>query len=418
MDKSVIVARRVKLIVGMVVILFAGIITAWTILMAPFMQTELGYELASSVHFAQLGIVFTVTMIFFCFGNICSGLISKQTTASLRFVLSGMLLFSSFYISSLSIVTLPTTGNYFLLYCSYGLLGGLGSGMAYNTVISTMNMWYPDKRGFCSGLLIASFGLSLLIIGKIADIMGRSESIGWQNTYVYIGITLGVVMLLAAIVIRPPKKDIGISEVKSKGKARAINKIKNFKTAEMMKTPSFWYIFIFISIVAATGNAALGFASRIAFDLGSTESFAIFVVGILGVSNGIGRLLSGWLFDSVGIKKTQLLSSVIAVMAPLFVALAFVGNSLLLGVIGLCFCGLSFGFAPTSCSIFASGFYGQKNFHLNFSVLGLILIPASFATTLAGNLRASTGSFEIVFFILTGFAAVGFLLSLLIKQPK
>jgi OFA family oxalate/formate antiporter-like MFS transporter len=402
----------------MVVILFAGIITAWTILMAPYIQTELPEGEGAIVNFAQLGIVFTVTMICFCLGNVCSGLISNQTTASLRFVLSGLLLFSSFYISSLSIVTLPLSNNYFLLNCSYGLLGGLGAGMAYNTIISTMNMWYPDKRGFCSGLLIASFGLSLLLIGRIADMMGRSEGIGWQSTYVYIGVVLGIIMLVAAIVIRPPKKDLEAYFNKSKSKSRLIKKAKDFTAEEMIKTQAFWLVFAFIAIIAAIGNATIGFASRIAFDLGATESFAVFIVGILGVSNGIGRLLSGWLFDCVGIKRTQLLSSVIAVLAPLMVALAFVGGSLLLGVIGLCLCGLSFGFAPTSCSYFASGFYGQKDFNLNFSIFGLILIPASFITTLAGSLRASTGSFEIVFFILTGLAAVAFALNLLIKQPK
>jgi len=300
---------------------------------------------------------------------------------------------------------------------AYGMLGGLGIGVAYNTVISTLNMWYPDKRGFCNGVLMASFGLSLLSLGKIVDIMGRSLTIGWRSTYVVIAIALGVIFLVAAIFIRPPPKDTTLPSQKSDEKKHPAGEIRDYTTLEMVKRPSFILIFIYCTMLASLGSAAIGFASDIALSFGASASFAVTMVGFFGMFNGIGRLVSGWLFDSQGIRKTQMISSAVAILAPLTVIFALTGDSLILGIVGLCLCGFSFGFAPTTSGVLAAEFYGQRNFSRNFSIFGFILIPASFFATLAGSIKAATGGFMMTFIILAAFSIIGFLVNLGIKKP-
>jgi len=398
---------------AVIVMLFAGIIYAWSILKTPFEVFEDGI-IANTT---QLGINYTITIICFCLGGFAAGLLSKHTTATLRFVLSAMMLITSLISSSLQIVTLPYTGNYFLLYMSYGVLGGLGIGIAFNTVISTVNAWYPDKRGLASGAMLMGFGVSMLIIGNIADLLGRAETIGWRSTYVILAITMGVIFLIAAIIIRPPQYGTELPEAKTGKEDSQREDIKDYSAIEMIKRPSFVLIFCYIAILASSGNAAISFAKEIMVDAGATESFAVIAVGALGISNGAGRLGSGWLFDNIGIKHTQFISSTIAILAPLTVVMAIIANSLILCLIGLCLCGLSLGFAPTTGSIFASEFYGQKNFALNFGILGLVLIPAPFAAVLAGSIKASTGGFMPAFIILTVLTLVGFFINLAIRRP-
>jgi len=185
----------------------------------------------------------------------------------------------------------------------------------------------------------------------------------------------------------------------------------------MIKRPSFILVFIFITILASSGNAAMSFAKEIMLDTGATERFAITAVGALGISNGVGRLTSGWLFDNLGIKQTQYISSAVSIFAPLTVVMAIAAGSLILCIIGLCLCGFSLGFAPTTGSMFASEFYGQKNFALNFGILGLVLIPAPFAATLAGVIKASTGGFMPAFIILSVLTVIGFFVNLAIRKP-
>ena len=405
--------RRFYLITAVVVMTFAGTIYAWSITKAPF---EIVYD-GVVVNAAQLGLNYSLSIVFFCIGGLASGLISKFTTATLRFIIGALMLSASYIFSSLQIATLPHTENYFLLFLSYSLLGGLGIGIVYNTVISTVNSWYPDKRGFSSGLMFMGFGVSMLVIGRIADLLGNSEAVGWRSTYVIIAIALGIVFLAAAIIIKPPPPDTVLPEARQTKKSNVGEVIKDYSALEMIKRPSFILVFIYTTILASSGNAAISFAKDIVLDVGSTEGFAITAVGMLGVSNGVGRLVSGWLFDKFGIRQTQFVSSAILVLAPLTVVAAIALNSLLLGVIGLCLCGFSLGFAPTTCSVFATGFYGLKNFPLNFGILSLILIPASFAATLVGNIKVSTGEFITAFIVLTALAVAGFFVNLAIRKP-
>jgi len=405
--------RRVKLIIAVFVMLFAGIIYAWSITNAPFRQTTDGVI----TNAPQLGLNYTLTIIFFCLGGFGAGAVAKHTSPTLRLVLSAMLLFSSFLITSLQIVTFTYTQSYMMLYAAYGLLGGLGIGMAYVTVISTVNMWYPDKRGFASGMMLMGFGLSLLVVGWLVELLGNSEAVGWRSTYVYIAIALGTVFLIAALFIRPPPKDTVFPQPKPSSEENPEKVIKNYTALEMIKRPSFILIFIYIAILASSGSAAISFARDIVLEAGASERFAIMAVGLLGISNGLGRLAIGWLFDHLGIRQTQFISSAVAIFAPLTVVMALTANSLILGVLGLCLCGFSYGFAPTTSSVFASEFYGPKNFSLNFSILNLILIPAPFAAILAGNIKASTGGFITAFIILTGLTVVGFFVNLAIRKP-
>jgi len=405
--------RRIKLIMAVIVMLFAGILYAWSILKTPFELFD-GGILANAAH---LGVNYTITVICFCLGGFIAGLLSKYTTATLRFLMSALMLFTSFLSSSLQIVTFPFTENYILLFMSYGVLGGLGIGFAFNTVISTVNAWYPDKRGVASGAMLMGFGVSMLMIGNIADILGRADSIGWRSTYVIIAIAIAVVFLAAAVVIKPPPKDTVFPEKKITKDSVPTETIKDYSAIEMIKRPSFILIFSYIAILASSGNAAISFAKEIMIDVGARESFAVTAVGTLGISNGVGRLASGWLFDKLGIRKTQLISSAISILAPLTVALAILTSSLILCLLGLSLCGLSLGFAPTTGSVFASVFYGQKNFALNFGILGLVLIPAPFAAVLAGSIKASTGGFMPAFLVLTALTIVGFFINLAIRKP-
>jgi len=91
-------------------------------------------------------------------------------------------------------------------------------------------------------------------------------------------------------------------------------------------------------------------------------------------------------------------------------------GSLAICFIGMCLCGVTYGFCPTTLSVFAARFYGPKNFSLNFSLFNLILIPAPFAAKLAGNLKNASGEFLSTFVILTGLTVIAFFVNLGIKK--
>ena len=50
-----------------------------------------------------------------------------------------------------------------LVLGGYGVLGGLGIGLGYNPPIQALLQWFPDKKGFASGIAIAGFGSGALL---------------------------------------------------------------------------------------------------------------------------------------------------------------------------------------------------------------------------------------------------------------
>ena len=396
--------RWYLLTVGFVAMMFAGIIYAWSIMKTPF---EAYWEAT------QLGLNYTITVIMFCAGGFFSGIISKKCSATIRLIVSAVMLFSGFLILSridgASIIP---------LYFAHGVLAGFGMGVAYYTIFGTINVWYPDRQGLSIGILITGFGTSAITLGWIADTMGRSEAIGWGKTYLIFAISTGVVMLIAALLLKLPPKGTVLPAPKKQDKAAGVGEVRDHSASEMLRRPLFYVIFISTCLIIFSGNATFSFAKDIFTDIGGTEEFAVFMVGLLAIFNGLGRLVSGWLFDKIGLMKTKIVYGLSSLLAPLTVVAAMSSDSLSLGVAGVCLCVFAYGFTPTANSVFAARYYGSKHYQLNLSIVNMIMIPASFTSTLAGWIKDMTGSFLTAFIIIAAFTAVGSVMVMLLRSRK
>src|ERR1700681_1870785 len=82
------------------------------------------------------------------------------------------------------------------LYATYGILGGIGTGIIYIGVVGHMVRWFPDKRGLATGLVAAGYGFgAVLTTFPIARMM---QATSYQHALLEFGIVFGVVGLIAA----------------------------------------------------------------------------------------------------------------------------------------------------------------------------------------------------------------------------
>jgi OFA family oxalate/formate antiporter-like MFS transporter len=397
--------RWLRLAFATIVLLFAGIIYAWSAIRSPFEDASFGWS------GTQLALNYTITVVCFCLGGFVAGLLTKKTTPLHRLGAGAILLGGGFFLTSL----LTPGAAIVRLYITYGVMSGLGVGLAYTTIIGLTSAWFPDKKGLCSGVMLFGFGFTSLTIGNIAKALIKPENLGWSTTYKVIAIALFVVFAIAAFVIRPPKAGTVFPEAKAgKGKKAAVTADRDFSTTEMLGRSSFWRLFILITLVAAVGSAALAITPNVLKEL-DPGSNAVLIFTVISVFNALGRLISGALFDRFGARKTQYFIAVFALAAPVIVVLSLVTGSLILGVVGLALCIFSYGFCPTISSVFVSGFYGTKSFSLNFSIMNLILIPAPFAPTIAMAIKGD-GSFRLPFLIFAGLALIAGAINLSIKE--
>ncbi len=402
--KNTVENRARMLVVGVFTMLFAGIIYAWSILKVPFAQ-ELGYGVST------LSLNFTLTMCFFCLGGLfSSGLVKKFGTKPM-IVVSGILAGLGFVLSSFL-----TDATSILLFVTYAFLSGLGIGMAYIIIISTVNAWFPDRRGLSSGALMMGFGASSLVLGNLANSL--FASIGWRMTYIIVGITIAVVIALSAIFIEKPDASVKLPAPKMAARKREESfEARDYTSGEMIKRFTFWRAFLFLVFNTAVGSAVISFARDLALSVGAEVALATTLVGVLAMFNGLGRILTGIVFDKMGRRFTMLAANVLTIVAAGMTLLAVSINSLVLCIIGLCLTGMSYGASPTVASAFTSAFYGQKHFASNLGVVNFNLMAASFIATACSSLQVSSGGYAAPFVLLLSLAVAGLALNISIKKP-
>ena len=402
---SAISVRWIYLIICVIAMLFAGILYAWSILKSPF-SAEFGWSTSN------LALNFTLAMCFFCTGGLLGARLTKRTGHKVAIIIAGILAALGFILTA----ALPGT-SVIMLYLTYGVLAGLGIGIAYNVVITTVSTWFPDKKGFCSGCLMMGFGASALILGNIANSLFRSN-LGWRITYIILGIAIGTILIITALLLKKPDNDIVLPQPKtSKSSASENFAIRDYTSGQMLCRPSFWLAFIFITFLAATGSSVISFAKDLTLSVNAPEALAVTLVGILSVCNGLGRILTGAVFDALGRRKTMILANILTFCAAGITLLAVSIDSLPLCIAGLCLAGMSYGSSPTITAAFTSAFYGMKNYSTNMAFMTFTAMGASLIATVSNKILEVCGSYNGPFIMLLSLTIVALVINVFIRKP-
>lgn len=394
--------RWTYMAVGVIAMLFAGVLYAWSILKSPLAGE---FDWGAS----ELALNFTLAMTFFCIGGLLGAQISKRLGHRVALISAGILSAAGF-----ALTAVLNDVSVVMLYITYGVLAGLGIGIAYNVVIATVSSWFPDKKGLCSGCLMMGFGASALILGNLADVMFRS-TLGWRTTYIILGVSILVVLSVAGIILRKPSPDVVFPEAKG-SKAQSNNDNQDFTSKQMLCKPSFWMAFICISFLAAVGSSVISFAKDLAISVNAPEALAVSLVGILSVCNGVGRIITGAVFDVIGCRKTMICANILTICAAGVTLLAVSINALPLCIIGVCLTGMSYGACPTITSAFTSSFFGMKHFSNNMALMTFTVMVGSFVATASNKVLEATGGYTATFIMLLALTFVALVLNIFIRK--
>lgn len=393
------------LAIGVLTMLFAGIIYAWSILKVP-LRDEVGFAAG------DLAFSYTLTMCFFCIGGFLSGQLVRRIGTRVTILIAGVLAGAGIALAG---VIAPMAMIW--LFVSYAFLGGLGIGMAYIAIISTVNAYFPDRKGLSSGILMMGFGASTLILGKVAARLFES-SLGWEKTYIVIGVVIGIVLMVSAIFITPPAPDMVFPMPKRRALVREEQfEERDYTPSEMIRRFTFWRAFLALVCFTAVGSSVISFANDLALSIGAGQDLAITLVGVLAVCNGLGRIITGVVFDTMGRRFTMVGATVLTTVAATVTLISVIFSTLPLCVVGLCLTGLSYGTSPTVSSAFTLAFYGKKHFASNLSISNFNLMAASFIATACTALQTTSGGYVVPFALLLALSVISILLNLSVKRP-
>ena len=400
--------RGLYAVIGVIILLMAGLVYAWSVMAKPIGASRPWTA-------AQLSLTFTLVMVFFCIGCLVAGFLSEKVAPRLYVVLAAILFLAGFMLAS------KTGETPAMLYLGFGVLCGLGSGFAYNAVMSTISRWFPDKQGMISGILLMGFGLSSFIVGKLYTAVTPSDgSDTWQATFRIMGIIIAVILFVCSFfVVRPPAgyKPAGMTEV---GKKAVREPAMEATTSQMVRMPSFWMYYIWAIVISAVGLVLVSQAGGIATQVGTgvADGTIATVVGLISILNGIGRVFFGSLFDKKGYKPTMILDMIIFLIATGILIAALRSGNFALIVLGFVVGGFAYGGVTPTNSALISDFFGRQNFSLNFSVINTNLLIASFASTIAGKLYDASQSYMSTLLMMGILTIVAFGVFLTIRRPK
>ncbi|HEY6508726.1 MAG TPA: MFS transporter, partial [Vicinamibacterales bacterium] len=105
-------------------------------------------------------------------------------------------------LSGLSWVLAAQTTSLTGFYLTYGLLGGIGTGIVYVGVVGHMVQWFPDRRGLATGFVAAGYGMgALLFTFPVASAIERA---GYRDAMWTFGLLFGLAGVVVAQGLRRP----------------------------------------------------------------------------------------------------------------------------------------------------------------------------------------------------------------------
>ncbi len=223
---------------------------------------------------------------------------------------TGALLSGLGWVATASIQTLPG------LYLTYGLMCGLGTGIVYIGVVGLMVKWFPNQRGFATGVAASGYGFGAILTTFPIDAMIRSS--GYEQTLLVFGSMFAAIGLLAAVFLKAPDEAYANEDAERYG-ARSS---RSFTPAQMVKTRIFWLMFIMMSMMSTGGLMVItqfkSFAQSFGIDGNTTVTiFGIVMTAIPAaltfdrITNGLTRPFFGWLSDRIGRENTMAIAFIL-----------------------------------------------------------------------------------------------------------
>jgi OFA family oxalate/formate antiporter-like MFS transporter len=192
------------------------------------------------------------------------------------------------------------------LYLTYGLLGGIGTGIIYVGIVGLMVRWFPDKRGFATGMVAAGYGMGAIV--TTFPIASSIEAVGLRGTLQTYGLIMGAVGLVAAQFIRKPPQGW------TAGLANLSHVDAGVAPRTMLRTPIFWLMFVMMTMMSTSGLMVISQMGTFAKDFG-VASVLVFGMAALPLAlsldrftNGLTRPFFGFVSDRIGRENTMALA--------------------------------------------------------------------------------------------------------------
>ena len=317
-------------------------------------------------------------------------------------------------LSGLGWVLTSFTDTLIGLYLTYGLFCGLGTGLVYVGVVGLMVRWFPDRRGFATGIVAAGYGMGAMITTFPINSMIRDS--GYRQTLLTFGIILGVVGVLASLFLHRPQPGDVPSAPATDVASRGVG------PNDMLKTPVFWLMFVMMTMMSTGGLMVTSNFASFARDFGVADALVLGAAALPlaltfdRITNGLTRPLFGWVSDTIGRENTMGVAFGMEACAIALLVVFRQNPALFVFLSGVVFFGWGeiFSLFPSTLTDTFGTRYATTNYGFLYVSQG---IGAIFGGPLAALLRDATGGWVPVFVLVILLDVSTALLALFVLKP-
>ncbi len=395
-DRKVLESKKCILMMtsGAIAIFFTGFPHVWSVYQ-PYMMEKAGWSQG------QTSMCFYLALAVFVIGNIIGGRMQdggnpRKVLAIGGGIFSAGIIFSAFLIQSLPIP----------FYLTYGVMQGFGQGMIYATILPTAQKWFPDRKGFASGLIVAANGLCGLIMAPLSRYF--LKSVGPQSTLLIIGIVIAIACAFCTLFFSLPQK------VK-KNQNQKINMSRQLCASEMMRTKKFWFLLgaMFFGLIPYLLISPV--SQNYQISKGIRETIAVSTVMIGSIMNASTRLFLPMAADKIGrVNCIKVVFIVAVVSMGILSGVSGYGITIAVILMYACYGGVMGSFPSLTSTLFGILHAGE-----NYGCVMIGIILATIVAPCITSLMEKLGyGMNQVFLVGMGSAVVALILIWLLGREK
>jgi MFS family permease len=379
---------------GLIINLCLGTIYSWSVFVKP-LTDYFTVELGETVTANEILMPFSVFLAFFAIAMPFAGRFIESHGPRNVTIIGGIM-------TGLGWLLASTVTSVWMLYIVYGIIGGIGVGIAYGVPVAVAARWFPDRRGVAVGLTLLGFGFSAFLTANIAGYLITST--GVMTTFRIFGVAFIILIVLLAMPLRFPAvgwKPAGWNPpVPKPGE-----EVCEYDRFAMIRTPAFYGLWSCYFIGCLAGLMAISISKPVGTEIGIETGLATLLVGFFAIFNGGGRPLFGALTDRFSPRNTALLSFVLIAGASALlwqipsIPVYILSFAILWGCLGGWLA-----IAPTA----TGSYFGTCDYPRCYGVVFLAYGAGAIAgPQLAGFIKTSTGNYLGVFPYVLVLALIG-----------
>lgn len=383
----------------LVLVIMSGLAYSFGVFLKP-LSTEFGWTRAitSGAHSLTLflhGLFFIVT-----------GALNDRFGPRIVITVCGFLL-------GLGFLLMSTTSALWQLYLFWGIIVAIGASGGFVPLISTVARWFDRRRGMMTGIVASGVGIGMVIVPPLASLLILNY--GWRITFIIIGSTALVLLMLAAQFL---KRDPGQAGQLPYGSDTAKPKnltaeARGLSLGEALHTRQFWMLYVMYFFSGFSLQTVMVHIVAHAIDLGIFAITASGILAVFGGFNAAGRAVMGSASDRFGNKPSLFVCFVLLLVSLIWLQSA--GELWMLYLFAAIFGFGSGGFVGLESPV-TGEFFGLK---AHGAILGAIVFGVTtggaIGSLLAGHIFDISGSYYLAFQISAALTIASLILVSLLK---